>query len=450
MNLAGFWAEHWLKVLLVPTAVVWALILGPVLLRSAQRNGEVLSLIGLYLAGLVTPLGILIDPSAATVSADVVETSVWVDRVNQLAIVLSLAVGFAALVGLLGRRGRPQAIAVTLVGYLLVVAFSGLLNGPFEVRFIALPMLALAVAAASLERRHLTTHLRYITRATTISSLWLLATSYEQVVFTENGRQLLGFDQLSGATTHPNVLGPLAAFALAIELAPGVRRRSALGITAAVTVCALAQSRAGWICALVVLLVWLTSSRRRRAPLGVLSYVGGLTAIVWLAVRSYIAGPLFPISFDDVLTGREQVWQLALLPFHESPIIGGGPDVFGEEFRATHGQFGAVVGQAHNQVLETMAEAGLLGLAAFLVLALVWLSAARHQWRDGAWLPLAALLMLAVDGLVESPLRLVLLPPTFMVFAAAALLRSHSDSPVQAEPPVRERVAHQAAETSAS
>lgn len=396
--------------------VIWTLILGPVLIRSASRNGHVLSLAALYVAGLASPLAFLVDPT---------EESARFGLVEQAALVLALGVGAAAVLGGLSRGGRPHAVGVTLVGYLLVVSVSGVLNGAVSLALVAMPLLAAAVVQARLEPERLVTHLRYITRVTTLGSLALAVWAYSLVSFTENGRQLLGFDQLSGATPHPNVLGPFAAFALAVELAPGRRRRSAIGIAAALTVCLLAQSRAGWVCAVLVLLLWLVSSRSRRVALSLLGYGGLLAGLGWLVSRAFTGQPLIPVDLDELLTGRLEVWRISLEPFWQSPLIGDGPQVFDEDFRATHGAIGTVIGQAHNQILETLAEAGLLGLLAFLTLCVAWLAAARRTWRAGSWLPAAAVLLLTLDSLVESPLREALLLPTFIVLSTAAILRSH-------------------------
>jgi O-antigen ligase len=104
---------------------------------------------------------------------------------------------------------------------------------------------------------------------------------------------------------------------------------------------------------------------------------------------------------NDSLNGRLQIWQVAVDQSERNLLFGYGPTVFSPAFRAVHVTYGA--GQAHGQVPQSMAEAGLLGLSALLLLwtALVVL-AARSEHRR-VLLPVVAIVL--IHSISESPFR---------------------------------------------
>lgn len=119
------------------------------------------------------------------------------------------------------------------------------------------------------------------------------------------------------------------------------------------------------------------------------------------AIAAMLATWLFP--HDYALGGRIEFWKTALAQFLASPWIGHGPGSFSQliiptpwkEFQMMH---------AHNLVLTTLAEKGLLGLlslgvSARAVLLALWRSWGRRRWT---WAVLAGLL---AHSLVDEPLH---------------------------------------------
>jgi len=412
--------SHWLELVVLAVVTVWAALLVPALVRSASTKGHGLALTALYLTAGTAPAMRLVDPTGA---------SPLVAKVSELGTVIAFSLIVVTILTSVRVRQPLPGSALVLIVYGLVLVAAGIYAGGFNLRWLLLPGLALVVGrGAGMSPQRLVQHLRYAVRITTFGSLVLAVTDYSAVEFADNGRVLFGLPQLAGATDHPNVLGPLAAMALAFEVAPGTRRRSILGITAAVACSVLAQSRAGWLCVAVVLLVWFAARPGRARVLmigGYLAAVAATAAATWLSV---FGRPDFRLTPDvSVLNGRNEVWSLAWGVFRAHPWFGAGPDAFDVQFRATHGQFGAVTGQAHDQVLQTMATVGLVGLVVFIALAWVWGRAAIWCAREGTGVAAATLLALAAHAAVESPLRGYLPPGTFMALAVVALVTTARD-----------------------
>lgn len=411
----GFLAAHFFELLALAAVAVWGVIAAPHLL--SRKSGTGAGIAALYVFGL-SPA---VNAAAVALGYDALAFTG-----GQITTAACLALGAIGFVSAVARRWRVTAVTGWLLAYLLVLMVSAAVNGSLNSAALGVAVVAFAILPLDLPLDTVAAHLRRILRVVMLASLALAAYDYEAVAFTDNLRTLFGLDQLAGATPHPNVLGPVAAFALAVELwRPAGRRSSVIvGVGAAVACCLLAQSRAGWVCAVAVLAIWLLARPATRGATVIAGYFAVLGVVAWLTWESLYGDAWDSITAwlaDSPLTGRSHVWRLAYQEFERNPVLGGGPTVFGEEFRASHGQFGAVTGQAHNQVLETMAELGAVGLVIFLAMCLSWIVAAA---KGRSRLPFAALAVLALTGLVEAPLRAGVTLPAFLVIATAVLLVS--------------------------
>lgn len=410
--------------------VVALLLFGPALIRSAERDGSTIALTGIYVMGVAPVIQHLVDPTLLSANAA---------RVSQAGSLLIYILAALAVIGSIRAGRRPRAPVIALGLYALILIISGIANGGLTHVLLILPLAAFIVSRGTgLTAPRVIRHLRYITRILTLVSLWLAASSYTAVDFTDNNRTLFGLTQLAGATPHPNVLGPVAALAVLFELAPADKGRALgrlVGLVAAVTCCLLAQSHAGWVMVAAggVLLLYGRRPRRprvvrRRSLLPLLYWLvwAGALFLGWRSVTATPGEPLIPRN--DYLDGRQNVWSIVLQPFAEHPWLGGGPGVFSDEFRANNGDLGTLIGQAHNQVLQTLASAGMLGGLVLVFIAVSWAVTAGRQWRAGVSLPAAVGVALLVYGGVESPLRGALDTATFMVLAAFMLLLARVDS----------------------
>ena len=250
-----FLDAHTQLLLAVLVLLVVAALVVPRLLRSATSGDPFLSLCGIYVVGIGALSGEL--PRSHANWANVLSSVPGFTGVMYLLVVLAITRSLRA------SWSRGSAYWALMV-YAMALILSGLTHDSLARNLWILPLMATIVSSTqSLTVGRLIRHLRIIGRIITGASLYLALTDYASVQFTDNGRTLLGFAQLSGATPHPNVLGAVAAFALVFELVPSDGRRG-IGNPRLVTsaCCLMAQSHAGWFMALLGLLVMLLGRRK--------------------------------------------------------------------------------------------------------------------------------------------------------------------------------------------
>ncbi|MFI7339035.1 O-antigen ligase family protein [Streptomyces sp. NPDC050085] len=259
----------------------------------------------------------------------------------------------------------------------------------------------------------------------------------------------LGLHQFTGLATNPNQLAPLAAAALLVELVPvgrrGLWQPHALAAAASLL---LTQSRMGWGCAAAVLLLdgtW-NRTRARRAFCATLAAALGTAVALVPATQNMVARSL-ATGTGDLADARALAWRLAYEEFQRNPLFGYGPTLFGPAYRErVFGTADTWIGQAHNQVLSTLGDSGLIGLAGLLALfGTLALRAARTR-AASAGLSWALLVVLGTACLTESPLRnlgglspqILVALTVWLVVTSPSTLRPHStdmpDSPATLRP----------------
>lgn len=116
---------------------------------------------------------------------------------------------------------------------------------------------------------------------------------------------------------------------------------------------------------------------------------------------------------DGVSNGRAHFWSIALKIFLEHPILGAGLEAFGVAF-TKHDTWNGLfrVEQAHNEYLQTLADAGVAGfacVAAFIYLlfkkGLKTIASARGFRRDAAIGALAGCFGILIHSFFDFPLR---------------------------------------------
>lgn len=119
----------------------------------------------------------------------------------------------------------------------------------------------------------------------------------------------------------------------------------------------------------------LTASDNRAGFRKKLAFVGsGIGLLVLLAGGALLLGGDASLSRSlgfsvqgDVSSGRLHFWSVAFKIFLDHPILGAGFDAFGSAYTKYDTMNGVFrVEQAHNEYLQTLAETGILGLAAVL------------------------------------------------------------------------------------
>lgn len=394
-----FLLTHWWLLLVLPTVAVWAAVLLPKAGVEHRTRGRWLQVGALAVLAAAPPLIVvtgphpdLFNPSADNAVFGVVP--VWTQR---LALAVLVVLGAVAV---LVRTGRPRAgrsLLVALGGFSAAqaVTFAG---SPRTALLALLPLLpAVVLYTSGADWPGTVTGLRWALRATVWPSLALAFGGPGWAQFDTLGRSFAGVGQLAGVAGHPNALGPVAAGLLLLELArPRGRWWPAYAAVATATL-GLTQSRTAVAGALLGLL-WMLAARR-----GLGRVVGVVGSAAVLAYAAYSPPTL------GTLNGRADVWRVAWAEFTAHPLAGYGAGFLGPDYRAAHLPARLQwAGQAHDQLLQTLAASGLLGggaLAAYaVVLAVASVRAAR--WTGGVSVGLLGLL--AAQCLTESPLRAAL------------------------------------------
>lgn len=245
-----------------------------------------------------------------------------------------------------------------------------------------------------------------------------------------------GFSQrLYGLTDHANSLGIFAAVALVLEFAPVVRSRpSWIVVAIQLLVLLLTQSKTAWIGAMVGIVFvrwfWMRqrffSADKLQLTFFMLTSVCILMLTLALTVVFASDSPMVAKLLDKLgvftLTGRAMIWQYTLNEFWASPLTGYGPSLWDMQFRIERGLM--AVGQAHNQFVQTLGQAGLIGFIALLAyFGWMFYVAMRYSARDGS-LALVLLFMLFIRCISESPMRMAGITGSdwihFVAFAAVA------------------------------
>lgn len=220
--------------------------------------------------------------------------------------------------------------------------------------------------------------------------------------------------RLWGLGSNANSIGPLALLALLLEYLHPTPRAVLRALLLCATGCVflLAQSKTVWIALIVVagILAWYrwTGFRRDRVvivsllamvALGVVllaALLFGDPAALWDRLASTRAG-------DGLasLSGRTRIWEVALHEWSNNPIFGYGPEVWGAKYRAQIGMPFAF--SAHNQFLQTLSMAGILGLAGLALYLGYLIPAALRMAAPTRGVSVALLAVILIRCVSEAP-----------------------------------------------
>jgi O-antigen ligase len=221
----------------------------------------------------------------------------------------------------------------------------------------------------------------------------------------------LGVGRLIGFTTHPNLLGPVAAISLALEVHPLFRLRGwvfhALAAGAALL---LTQSRTAWFCLIALLYFQRVHSRERHGiPKFALfmSCVSLLAAALLMDKTQMLLADAMSGGEIGTLNGRTMAWNYAMAELRQNPLTGYGPTLFSIEYRMEVMRDPSLfwVGQAHNQALQTLGAYGIIGFIGLISLLSVMLVHSKRLSRETGGLLLALQVMILIRCLTESPME---------------------------------------------
>lgn len=243
-------------------------------------------------------------------------------------------------------------------------------------------------------------------------------------------RETLGLPALSGIAGHPNTLAQIVGltFILALAVALSNRRPGAAVLPLLALVPLLwTQSRTSVAAALLAaaaLVLLIRFDRIRPWMVGGALVVSVTPPLLW-----FRAGDFLPI--DALFTGRPIAWAFGTLAAGASPFLGQGPEVLSRDFWRSLGMSPTDQWQplhAHNELLETMAQAGLVGAAALLALTLVGVVVALSRTGSNGRMCAAIFLFLGLQAGVEVPLGLTYFPAGYLLPTMAVAAMSYQGS----------------------
>jgi exopolysaccharide production protein ExoQ len=355
------------------------------------------------------------------------DPSPWGDRASQLCTALIVLLALIECFGWALRQTRMPHSAVllwgTMLGYFLcAVGVSGLF-GTFRnprLNDVYAPLALTAVALLSHDADIATwRRLRLALILPSFGSLLAVLIAPKLVLLTGYSQSVIpGFTQrLYGLAGHANGLGIVVAVALTLEFATFVRARPNWAIVGChLFVLVLTQSKTAWLAALLSLgLVrwhWVKEKLfpddrwRFAAVLTIAGCIGlsllSVATLVALGARSVQAS--LARAGVSTFTGRTSIWQTTLEEFTRSPLTGYGPSLWDLRYRLEHGML--YVGQAHNQFVQILGQAGLLGAISMLAYVATMLAlGVKNAKLDGGWAQ-AVVWILLVRCMSESPLRM--------------------------------------------
>lgn len=385
----------------------------------------------------------------------------WGSLASQVATILTLALAgaewFRWLTG--GNRLPEKARAIWLAAmtyFLISIVMSGLFGVFRNPRLNDLYSVIVLTAIALLGRgctADMWRKLRWVLLLPSAASLVAVVVAPKLVLLPDYASLIPGLGKrLYGMADHANAIGMVAGVGLILEACPLVRRRPALlFVLCHGAVLLLAQSKTAWAGTFLALLfvrwTWMQDKvfkgdRWRTAMV--------LTIVACVVLASASLATAFGARSERWLrllegsgaltfTGRTEIWRITLEEFYKSPLLGFGPSLWDLQYRAERGMLQA--GQAHNQFVHILGQAGLLGMGALLVYLGMMFRGALANWRQSQGLGFAVLLMLLVRCWSEAPLRMVNLIGWenwmhYVAFAGAVASATSARAVEAARPPI--------------
>ncbi len=250
-----------------------------------------------------------------------------------------------------------------------------------------------------------------------------------------------GLPRFAGLAPHAILMGVLASLALfCLYVSPfSTKWLNSASYFVAFVALVMSQSKNVWV-AFVLLTPFLyvykdgeSSIGQKKSTLRFNPYI--LLAFLWIIPISIILafaglgmGDMVLKVFDEKqanqlfsLTGRDQIWRVAIEEWRQAPWFGYGLPLFGDEHRNQINMYYATSG--HNQIYDNLARVGLVGLFSGLLhfAALIYLGFKFRGKTRGLSLVLA--LSIAIRMVSEVPITLLTIGlDTFPYYLLMALL----------------------------
>ena len=226
--------------------------------------------------------------------------------------------------------------------------------------------------------------------------------------------------RLWGLGSNPNSIGPLALLYMLLLAYRPYRHRLLqwLGMGLSLLVLVLAQSKTAWLATSLAfgILGWGRIRarpmhpnasgypiRRFAGPL-LISAIGFMAMIGTVVAEAYSSYLMTLADQEQVttLTGRTAIWDVAIKTWEGSPIFGYGSSMWDPAFREAIGMNFAF--HAHNQFLQTLSVAGIVGMFGLLVYLFLLMRYSYKANRATRGLSMALFSVIFLRFFTEAPL----------------------------------------------
>lgn len=116
----------------------------------------------------------------------------------------------------------------------------------------------------------------------------------------------------------------------------------------------------------------------------------------------------------STLTGRDDIWEIAIIEFLKSPLLGYGSSLFSPEHRLVIGMSYATHG--HNQFIDALGRAGLIGFTGYLLLYIFLFFQSLKQAKQTHGLSLSLFVLLAIYSITAVPITLSNIGTSTLIF----------------------------------
>jgi O-antigen ligase len=217
----------------------------------------------------------------------------------------------------------------------------------------------------------------------------------------EAKESLIAGQALAGPVSHPNTLGQMLALGMPFVFYISSRTwRITAVVVVSLTLLATGSRTAlfAGVIGLLVMLLW----KAQRTGFTVRGGLAPLALIIIYPIALLVSPWLIATSDSQSFTGRGYIWQGSFDLWEKSPVFGNGPRAF-YEAAAYYNNLGSGAYHAHNELLNVMVTAGIVGLIAALVLFVALL---LKSWSAGSAGPVALAawpIVFLTDGWFEAP-----------------------------------------------
>jgi O-antigen ligase len=325
-----------------------------------------------------------------------------------------------------GRQGRTLFLAF-LFFYLTNVVLNNIFGAQpaFEQRFLYALILVATVYFSRNQNRYFSTEamkwgLLFFLAASCIATLVIPTIAVQN----DYEGYLPGISiRLWGLGSNPNSIGPLSVvFLLLIAHKPFKRIWIQYpAVLIGVGTLLLSQSKTAWIAALISFsifwgsrVIYFSASKKNpaRSPYELRNFAGpillcliGIFLVIGIAVFNTYEQRLTTVADAQqitTLTGRTEIWSIAIDTWKNNPVFGYGSSIWNTEFRNRIGISAAL--SAHSQFLQALSEAGTIGLLGLIIYLVALGRYAYSANRETRGLSLALFLVILVRAFTETPL----------------------------------------------